>query len=81
MTLDMDPPSRAIQKSHVLTIHGDADETIPVEDAKSFHERIKGNELVIVEGACHNYKKPEHAQTLIEHMVHFLVEGKVMQSA
>lgn len=41
VTLDMDPHSRAIARSHVLTIHGDADATIPVEDAFSFHSRIK----------------------------------------
>ena len=40
MTLDMDPHSRSIEKSHVLTIHGDRDSTIPVEDAFSFHKRI-----------------------------------------
>lgn len=41
VTLDMDPLSRAISQSRVLTIHGDDDQTIPVEDASSFHERIK----------------------------------------
>jgi hypothetical protein len=40
MTLDMDPHSRAVSNSHVLTIHGDRDSTIPVEDGYSFHERI-----------------------------------------
>ena len=81
MTLDMDPPSRAIQKTHVLNIHGSADTTIPVEDARSFHKRIKGSELVIVEGASHNYDEPEHAKELIEQVVHFLIEGKVLQSS
>ena len=41
MTLDMDPHSRAVSASHVLTIHGDRDSTIPVEDAYTFHERIR----------------------------------------
>ncbi len=56
MSLDMDPHSRAIKRSRVFTIHGSADETIPLEDAHSFHERIPNSELCIVDGACHNYK-------------------------
>jgi pimeloyl-ACP methyl ester carboxylesterase len=56
MTLDMDPHSRAIKHSRVLTIHGSADATIPVEDAHSFHARIPNSELCVVEGADHNYK-------------------------
>lgn len=56
MTLDMEPHSRAIKRSRLLTIHGSADTTIPVEDAHSFHERIANSELCIVDGADHNYK-------------------------
>ncbi len=56
MTLDMDPHSRAIKRSRVLTIHGSADATIPVEDAHSFHARIPNSALCIVDGADHNYK-------------------------
>jgi pimeloyl-ACP methyl ester carboxylesterase len=60
LTLDMDAPSRAIGASRVLSIHGSADATIPVEDAHSFHERIRGSELLVVEGACHNYRCGAH---------------------
>ncbi|CAL8464177.1 g3712 [Coccomyxa elongata] len=77
MTLNMEPHSRAIKRSRVFTIHGSADATIPMEDASSFHERIANSELCIVDGADHNYKKPEHAEILIDKVVKFLAEGKV----
>ena len=39
----------------VLTVHGSADETIPVEDALEFAKIIPNHKLHIVEGADHNY--------------------------
>lgn len=40
--------------------------------------RMQGSELVVVEGADHNYKRRGTAKILIEHMVHFLVHGAVL---
>ncbi|KAJ0487944.1 putative chloride peroxidase [Helianthus annuus] len=39
----------------VLTVHGSADEVIPVEDALAFAKIIPNHELRIVEGANHDY--------------------------
>jgi len=37
----------------VLTVHGSADEVIPLEDAKEFAKIIPNYKLEIVEGADH----------------------------
>ncbi|KAK6944808.1 Serine aminopeptidase, S33, partial [Dillenia turbinata] len=42
-------------KCRVLTIHGSADEVIPVEDALTFSKIIPNHKLHIVEGADHCY--------------------------
>lgn len=55
LTLDMDPKSRAIKNTRVLTIHGSADSVIPVEDAHSFRDHIANSELSVVDGADHSY--------------------------
>lgn len=39
----------------VLTVHGSADEVIPVEDALEFAKIIPNHKLHIIEGANHNY--------------------------
>lgn len=39
----------------VLTVHGSADEVIPVEDALEFAKIIPNHKLQIVEGANHSY--------------------------
>lgn len=54
-----------------ITIHGGLDETIPVEDAHNFAARIPGKRIHVIEGADHNYSKPEHAQELISKLVEF----------
>ncbi|XP_050220051.1 uncharacterized protein LOC126670381 [Mercurialis annua] len=43
------------KECRVLTIHGSADEVIPVEDAIEFDKVIPNNKLHIVEGANHSY--------------------------
>jgi alpha/beta superfamily hydrolase len=40
----------------VLTIHGSADELVPVEDAHEFAKRISNHVIRIMEGADHKYK-------------------------
>lgn len=52
----MQQHSRAIKFGKIFMIHGSADATIPVEDARSFHKNISNSELFVVEGADHNYK-------------------------
>jgi len=61
-------------KAHVLTIHGDQDEVIPVEDAHKYHELgICSHQLKVVTGANHCFNK--HAYELGEGVVGFLNES------
>ncbi|KAK9830936.1 hypothetical protein WJX81_007966 [Elliptochloris bilobata] len=46
LSLDMDGPARAVRRSQVLTVHGSDDETIPVEDARLYAERLAGGRLL-----------------------------------
>jgi pimeloyl-ACP methyl ester carboxylesterase len=64
-----------IQHSKILTVHGTADSVIPVEDGKGYAELIPNSDLVIVEGADHNFRgKPEHAEQLIQVVVDYMVK-------
>lgn len=69
---DMGKISHAIQQSSVLTIHGGADRTIPFADAHEFAKHIKNHQLSVIEGASHNYDKPEHATQMIQWAVDFM---------
>ncbi|XP_047938636.1 uncharacterized protein LOC125186328 [Salvia hispanica] len=39
----------------VLTVHGDADDVIPVERAKEFAKMVRNHQLIIIPGANHGY--------------------------
>lgn len=54
----------------VLTIHGTADQIIPVEDASEFDKIIPNHKLQIVEGADHCYTK--HQTELASIVVNFI---------
>ncbi|EXB38856.1 hypothetical protein L484_027290 [Morus notabilis] len=56
LNTDMHAACLAIDKEcRVLTIHGSADDIIPVEDAFEFAKIIPNHKLRIVEGADHGY--------------------------
>lgn len=58
--LDMAVAARAIPAStRVLTIHGDKDEIIPVEDAYEFDKCIANHVLEVMPGAGHSFKGVE----------------------
>ena len=59
----------------VLTVHGSADEVIPVEDALEFAKLIPNHKLHIVEGANHNYSA--HQEELASVVLDFLKSNKV----
>ncbi len=42
VSLDMDAAARGVRRSQVLTVHGAADETIPVADAHAYAVREGG---------------------------------------
>lgn len=49
----------------VFTIHGSADEIIPVEDAPKFAEIIPNHKLHIMEGANHAYTSHQAELALV----------------
>ncbi|KAI3854093.1 hypothetical protein MKW92_048652 [Papaver armeniacum] len=57
----------------VMTVHGSADEIIPVEDAFEFDKVIANHKLHIVEGADHCYTK--HPTELAEVVVDYINES------
>ncbi|KAH8951831.1 hypothetical protein BDL97_09G050900 [Sphagnum fallax] len=57
LSTDMHRASISIpHQCRVLTIHGSADELVPVEDAHEFAKRISNHVIRIMEGADHKYK-------------------------
>lgn len=60
----------------VLTVHGSADEVIPVEDAFEFAKLIPNHKLHIVEGANHCYTA--HQEELASVMLDFLKSNQVL---
>lgn len=70
-TTDMHEACLQIDKEcRVLTVHGSADEIIPVEDALEFAKIIPNHKLHIIEGANHNYSS--HQAELASVVVDFI---------
>lgn len=65
----MEAAGMRISKSRVYTIHGAADEVIPVEDAHAFDKCIQNHVLRVLPGANHNYTDSEHARVLVRQVV------------
>ncbi|KAI3443624.1 hypothetical protein Pfo_000289 [Paulownia fortunei] len=59
-------------RCRVLTVHGSADEIIPVEDALEFAKIIPNHRLQIIEGADHGYSS--HQDELASTVLHFIKE-------
>ena len=79
MTLDMaDVCDRIPDSVEVLTIHGTADARIPVEDAHSYAEQLKGSRILIIEDADHSFTQKDHAHTMIAQAVAFVSGGEVL---
>lgn len=74
LATDMAEACRHIKCSQVLTVHGTADTTIPYQDALKFDGLIGGHQLVLVEGADHNFRATTHAQELTEAVVSFVMK-------
>lgn len=75
MGLDMAAAASKISISEVLTIHGTADPTIPVEDAHSYAKVISTHTLTLVEGADHSFRNAAHADIAIKRIVDYLTSG------
>lgn len=59
----------------LLTVHGSADTTIPVEDAYEFAKLIPNHKLHIIEGANHNYTA--HRKEVADAVVSFITPNGV----
>ncbi|KAA8523256.1 hypothetical protein F0562_009679 [Nyssa sinensis] len=62
------------KECRVLTVHGSADEVIPVEDALEFSKIIPNHKLQIVEGSDHGYTS--YQAELISIVLPFIKEGR-----
>ena len=63
-----------IRTSHVLTVHGSADTTVDVENAKRYNESISKHTLKIIKGADHNFNGLKHISTIVGCVVGFVEE-------
>jgi len=69
LNTDMHAASLSISKEcRFFTIHGSADEIIPVEDAYEFAKLIPNHKLCVIEGANHCYTahRKELSDALVE---------------
>ena len=75
LSLDMQAAVAKIKHSKILTIHGTGDTVIPVEDGQEYAKLLPGSDLVVVDGADHNFRsEPEHAEKLIQVVVDYMVK-------
>ena len=58
-----------------FTVHGSADEIIPVEDAYEFAKHIPTHKLSVIDGADHCYTA--HHKELSDAVVDFIMSNKV----
>ncbi|KAL6274478.1 hypothetical protein ACE6H2_025170 [Prunus campanulata] len=71
LSTDMHEACLQIDKEcRVLTVHGSADETIPVEDALEFSKIIPNHKLHVIEGADHCYTS--HQAELVSVVLDFI---------
>mmetsp|Transcript_28693 Transcript_28693/g.37617 ORF Transcript_28693/g.37617 Transcript_28693/m.37617 type:complete len:316 (+) Transcript_28693:35-982(+) len=63
-----------IQRGKVLTIHGTADETIPVGDAYEWDNVIPNHRLQVIEGAGHSFRSSEEQDSVAALVQSFLSE-------
>jgi len=58
-----------------LIVHGDCDETVPLEQSKKTCKLMKNCRLEIIKGADHRYTKPEHFQKVVDLISEFIFEN------
>ena len=61
-----------IESATVLTIHGSKDGVVGVSNAHEFAKTITKHELLIIEGADHNYNGLRHLQTMVDAVAKFV---------
>lgn len=65
-----------ITKAQVLTIHGDKDETVSIENAYKFDELIPNHTMKIISGANHNFNGLIHMNTIVSSILDFIAINK-----
>lgn len=73
---DISMAANSIKKSHVLTIHGDSDAAVSVENAYKFDEVIPNHTLKILEGADHNFNGLRFMDDLVSSISTFIRENQ-----
>lgn len=75
VNLDMAAAASKISLTEVLTIHGSADTTVPVEDAHAYSKAIRPHTLTVIDGADHSFRNTAHADQLIKRIIDYLTKG------
>lgn len=57
----------------VLIVHGDQDETVPLEQSKKAAAIIPDCRLEIIKGAGHTYSNPAHFERMLDLIANFLI--------
>ncbi len=62
-------------KVPTLIVHGDKDESVPVEQSKKIASIIRNSRLEIIKGADHRYSEPEHRERMLNLISKFIIEN------
>lgn len=68
---------RACEKIKIpsLIVHGEADETVPLEQSRKAAGLIENCRLEIIEGCDHTYSNPDHFERLLNLISRFITEN------
>jgi dipeptidyl aminopeptidase/acylaminoacyl peptidase len=58
-----------------LIVHGNKDETVPVEQSKKMAGMIENCRLEIIDGGDHTYSKEENFRKLLELISKFIIQN------
>lgn len=61
-------------KIPTLIVHGDRDETVPIEQSKRTASLIENCRLEIIEGGDHKYSRKEHFEKLLDLISKFIIK-------
>lgn len=62
-------------KSPTLIVHGDNDETVPVEQSKKAACLIENCRLEVIRGADHTYSNPSHFEMMLDLISEFIIKN------
>ena len=62
-------------KIPTLIVHGDNDESVPIEQSKKTASLIENCKSEIIEGADHRYSKPEDFEKMLDLISKFIIES------